>query len=43
MVRKSSFISPRNLTYALNHIDGKEIRVATQQTATDVDQMKRLS
>ena len=27
----------------MSHSDGKEVKEATQQTATDVDQMKRLS
>jgi hypothetical protein len=27
----------------MNHSDGKEVKVATQQTAADVDQVKRMS
>ena len=40
MVRKSSSINPKNSTYIVNHSDGKEAKVAMQQTATDVDQVK---
>ena len=40
VVRKSSSINPKNSTYILNHSDGKEAKVAMQQTATDVDQVK---
>ena len=43
MVRKSSSTSSRNLTQTLNHSDGNEVKVATQQIVADVDQLKRLS
>ena len=43
MVRKSSSTSSRNYTQTLNHSGGNEVKVATQQMATDVDQVKRLS
>ena len=33
----------RNHTRTMNHSDGKEAQVVMQQTATDVDQVKRLS
>jgi len=42
-VRKPPPVNPRIHTYTLNHSDGKEVKVATQQTAIDVDQMKRSS
>ena len=43
-MRKSSLIiNPRNYAYTLNHLDGKEMKVAIQQTATGVDQLKRMS
>jgi hypothetical protein len=43
VVRKSCSINSRNFTQAMNHSDGKEVKVAMQQTAADVDQVKRLS
>ena len=43
MVRISFSINPWNHTETLNHSDGKEVKVVTQQTATDVDQVKSSS
>ena len=43
VVRESCSINSRNFTQAMNHSDGKEVKVAMQQTAADVDQVKRLS
>ena len=40
MVRKSSSTNSQSHTQAPNHSDGKEVKIATQQTAIDVDQMK---
>jgi hypothetical protein len=40
VVRKLSTINPQNRTLTLNISDGKETKVALQQTATNVDQVK---
>jgi hypothetical protein len=39
-VRKSSSINLQNYAYTLSYLDGKEVKVVVQQTATDVDQVK---
>jgi hypothetical protein len=39
-VRKSSSINPRDSAYTLSYLDGKEVKVVVQQTATDVNQVK---
>ena len=39
-MRKSSSIIPRSHVYTLSNLDGKEVKVVVQQTATDVDQVK---
>ena len=40
MRKSSSIINPRNYVYTLNQLDGKEVKVVVQQTATDVNQVK---
>jgi hypothetical protein len=43
VVRKSSSTNSPSHAQTLNHSGGNEVKVAMQQTATDVDQVKRLS
>ena len=44
MVRKSSLSNPQViLTAQLGHSDGREVKIAVQQTVIEVDQVKRLS
>jgi len=46
MVRKSYLINPQVILYLLYNLgqsDGREVKIAVQQTVTDVDQVKRLS
>ena len=42
-VCKTSSVNPRNNALTLKCPDGKEVKVSTQQTASDVDEVKRLS
>jgi hypothetical protein len=43
LVCKASLVNPQNNALTLNCSDGKEVKVFTQQTANDVDEVKCLS